>query len=174
MTNAVQVPGHQRFKPWANRHASRPVLADVRWPVFVWSVDGPADRWRVNTGTSGSAVVVGESDSSAEVPAFGGVSHEAGIDAVEHELGPPEHLERASVIDVAPGEVDESVTTFAVNGVPSKVDLAVAVDGRVDLEFPLGIGGVTAHEMHGFSADLHAYMDVVEWCAVRLANRPSG
>ena len=144
------------------------------WPVFDWSVDVPADRGRVNPGASGSAAVVGESDSSVEVPAFGCVSHEAWIDAVEHELGPPEHLECADVVNAAPGEVNESVAAFAMNGVPPKVDLAVGVDGGVDLEFPVGIGGVTAHEMFGFSADLHADMNVVEWRAVRLAKRPSG
>lgn len=96
------------------------------------------------------------------------------IDAVEHQLGPSKHAERAGVIDVAPCEVDESVASLAVDGGAAKVEVAVGVESGVDLEFPTGSGSVTAHEMFGFGPDLHSDVDVVERCAVGITKSPPG
>jgi hypothetical protein len=103
-----------------------------------------------------------------------GVEDELVIDAVQHELGPSKHFERACVIDVAPCEVDKSLAALAVDYGTAKVELAVAADGGVDLKFPTGIGGITANKMFGVGPDLHADVDVVERCSVGIAESPAG
>ncbi len=119
-------------------------------------------------------MIIGKPDLGTEMPPSFGVEDELLIDAVQHELGPSKHFERAGMVDVAPCEVDESLTAFAVDRGTAKVELAIAADGGVDLKFPTGIAGITADKMFGVGPDLHADMDVIERCAVGIAECPAG
>jgi len=65
---------------------------------------------------------------------------------VEHELGPPEHLEVVGVIDGAPAQVQEPVAALAVDERAALVEGAVLRDG-VDGEVPFGVGCVAGDQV---------------------------
>lgn len=69
--------------------------------------------------------------------------NEFGVDAIEHQLRPPEHLEVSVLCDISPGEIEKSFTPFAMDGWTAKVDVSVSIDDHRDIEFPTRRRGVT-------------------------------
>ncbi|MEP7201876.1 MAG: hypothetical protein ABI894_04655 [Ilumatobacteraceae bacterium] len=128
------------------------------------SAEAPLEiRW-VNSGASGCAVDVAESDHANEGPVhgLGGGPDEFGIDAVETELGTAKHLEVSLVGDVAPCDVQKPVTAFTVDRWTSEVKIAVGIDDDVHLDLPPCRWFVTCNQSFGFASDLDADTYVVE------------
>ena len=86
-------------------------------------------------------------------------SHQAWIDAVEHQLGSTEHLELATRVDLAPREIDEPVAKSALHDRSTKVEGPVVVD-HIDVDVPSNLCGVSRGEIDGFTSELHTNVDV--------------
>ena len=113
------------------------------------SSGGPCDSRRIDAGAQGRPAVIGESNADSEGAACGGLAHDDGIDAVEHELGSPEHVKGAGVIDIAPREVNEAVAQSSLDRPSAEVELSARVDQGVDVEFPARLDGIASREVLG-------------------------
>lgn len=82
------------------------------------------------------------------------------FDTSKHQLGPPEHLEGVVSADVAPGEIDESVASLALDGRSAEVEKA-ADPGDDDVDLPQRIGYVGSEQLRWIALQLNSDMDVV-------------
>ena len=87
------------------------------------------------------------------------------LDPIEHQLGPPEHLEAAIRADVTPREVDEAVASLAVHCGSAEVDIDIADD--LDVDFPVRLGLVSSDEMRSVATHLHTNMHVLHQRPIR-------
>jgi len=98
------------------------------------------------------------------------VSGREGFQVGEHEFGPAEHSERA-VVDITPGEIDESGPWPALHRSTAEVQPVLA-DNNVEWDRPRRRLGVAAHQLSRLLADLNADMDVVVALVAGLPHAP--
>lgn len=123
-------------------------------------------RRRAKSPASWPAALVGEVGDGDDVLArrFGRYQR---FDIGEHQLGAPEHRECTVVVDVSPGQVDESFSAAALNCWPSEVVARVAFE---NLDFRLPNRGLTVagNQLNRVSAPLDADVDVVARAAIEV------
>ncbi len=105
-------------------------------------------------------MLVGQVDRRGKVATRDSRRKRARLDAMEHELGSPEHLEVFEWSEIAPGDVEKTLTALAVDRGPSKVDQSVTVDD-VDIERPANLRGVRTNHVRWLSTQLNADVHVL-------------
>lgn len=136
--------------------------------------DGPVDVGRVDSSAAWSAGLVAEANGRLETGARAvGLLQEGGVDAAEHQLGSPEHVEAAVDADVAPRQVDEPAATSAVDGPATEIDSTIIGVYDVDVEFAAGVIGVAADEPGRFGPDLEPDVHIAVGVAVGVAEAAS-
>src|SRR5215207_11444270 len=101
----------------------------------------PFDRRWIDASAARAASTVGEVDPGGEALALEGGVDQPGVDAIEHELGAPEHLERPVGTDVSPRQVHEAVASLALYRGPAEVERIVAPDD-LDVDVPGCVGPI--------------------------------
>jgi len=138
------------------------------------SVERPLQiRW-IHPGAARSAACIGEPDRADQwALLLFSRGDEFGIDSIQHQLGPTEHLEGPVVVDVAPRQIKEPIATLAVNCRTPEVQRGVRSGHDADVEVPSGSSGITGDEVVWFLPDLDADVNTFEGIAVGIAERPA-
>jgi len=150
------------------RPSERPGLASRRFaerPFRSGLQDRPCEGGRVDASTPGTATGVRQVDSHPYATRRRRPLDELRLDAIEHQLRPPEHLEGVVRSDVSPRKIEESVATLAVNARSAKVERAL-VPYDIDVDLPASLGLVCSHQPSRVLPDLDAHVDVVHRGAV--------
>ena len=100
---------------WGSVHACARGL-DVECGWWQSSAELPHQIGRIDAGASWCALRVPEANDGHQwAPLLFGRSDELPIDSIQHQLGATEHQEVLVIIHVAPSQVEEAITSLAMN-----------------------------------------------------------
>lgn len=126
----------------------------------------PHDGRRIDASAPGTTTVIRQIDYCVKVTRLHRRLHERALDPIEHELGPPEHLELVVWKDVAPREVDESIADLALHCGSTEVEEPI-LPNDIDVGLPDRLGHVRSDQLRSVAPDLDADVDVVHGGTVR-------
>lgn len=98
--------------------------------------------------------------------------HDLRVDPAEHQLGASKHLEVGG-LEIAPGEIDETLPALSLNGGTAEVEAVVGLDD-IDVEHPERLGRVGADQVGRVAPELHTNVHVVHDGPIGTTEAPTG